>query len=266
MGCARKEHYSHSRRRAVIRSSDFGETITTTTGPSCRRRCLWVGSSIALPALPAGTGSSVKPSQPNNSSSAPAVVIKLSHHRPLEVQKVNITKVCAAGQLAAIKLAIPHQRQLTEKFGIAPIPPPQIGGPLSHFQRAQRHVWKSLPGFLDRDWNDLRDDLYAEYVSPSTEGQFSKQKLLDFANKYAHERMNDEPDVIHHHRQFNNLAKILVDSGRITKGERNAIFWRGFHPDDQQALREHLIAKQPDKPKGQAFDLKYVLKSTRAIF
>ena len=31
----------------------------------------------------------------------------------------NINKVCAAGQLAAIKLTIPHQ--LTEKFGIAKV-------------------------------------------------------------------------------------------------------------------------------------------------
>ena len=34
----------------------------------------------------------------------------------LKVQTVNITKVCVAEQLAAIKLTIPHQ--LTEKFGI----------------------------------------------------------------------------------------------------------------------------------------------------
>ncbi len=37
----------------------------------------------------------------------------------LKVQKVDITKVCVAGQLAAVKLTIPHQ--LTEKFGIAKV-------------------------------------------------------------------------------------------------------------------------------------------------
>jgi hypothetical protein len=73
VGCARKEHYSQSRRRAVVRSSVFGETVTTTTGSSCRRRCPWVGSSVALPALPAGAGSSVKPSQPNAMLQVPSV-------------------------------------------------------------------------------------------------------------------------------------------------------------------------------------------------
>jgi hypothetical protein len=38
--CARKEHYSQSRCRVVVRSSDFGEAITTTTGVSCCGRYL----------------------------------------------------------------------------------------------------------------------------------------------------------------------------------------------------------------------------------
>ena len=84
---------------------------------------------------------------------------------------------------------------------------------------SQCHVWKSLPGFLDHDWNDLYNDLCKEYISPSTKGQFSKQKLLDFTNKYAQKCMNNETNVIHYHCQFNNLAKILIDSGYITKGE-----------------------------------------------
>ncbi len=37
----------------------------------------------------------------------------------LKVQKVNITKVCATGQLVTIKLTIPCQ--FTEKFGIAKV-------------------------------------------------------------------------------------------------------------------------------------------------
>jgi len=154
--------------------------------------------------------------------------------------------------------------ELADKFGLTE--QEKVETVIRYVDRTQRHVWKSLPGYLDGDWNDLRDDLCEEYVSPSPEGQFSRQKLLDFANKYARKRMNDETDVINYHRQFNNKAKVLVRSGRITNGERNAIFWRGFHPDDRQALRERLIAKHPDNPKGQAFEIKDVLKSARAIF
>ena len=130
----------------------------------------------------------------------------------------------------------------------------------------QRYIWKSLPGFIGHDWDDLCLELREQYVDPTIEGQFSKQKLLDFANKYARKRMDDKTDVINYHRKFNTLGKPLLDSGRITTGEYNAIFWRGFHPEDRQALHERLIAKQPDKLKGQAFSIKDVLKIARAVF
>ena len=78
--------------------------------------------------------------------------------------------------------------------------------------------------------------------------------------------MEEEADVINYHRDFNMLSKPLLEAGRITEGEWNAIFWHGFHPDDCRALRERLIAKQPDKPNREAFDLQDVLQTTIAIF
>ena len=78
--------------------------------------------------------------------------------------------------------------------------------------------------------------------------------------------MEEEADVINYHRDFNTLSKPLLEAGRITKGERNAIFWHSFHPDDRRALRERLIAKQPDKPNREAYDLQDVLQTAMAIF
>ena len=95
---------------------------------------------------------------------------------------------------------------------------------------------------------------------------FSRQKLVDFVDKYARKCMDNETDVINYHHKFNNLAKVLVASGRITKRERNTIFWRGFNPEDQRTLRERLVPKQPNRLKGQAFNLKDVLEMVRAIF
>jgi len=132
--------------------------------------------------------------------------------------------------------------------------------------KTQHHIWKSLPGYIDRDWGDLRAQLRQQYINPSTEGQFLKQKLVDFVDKYARKRMDDEADVINYHRQFNTKGKFLLDSGRVTQGEFNAIFWRGFHREDRHALCERLIAKQPDRPQGRAFDIQDVLNIARAVF
>jgi len=78
--------------------------------------------------------------------------------------------------------------------------------------------------------------------------------------------MEEETDVINYHHEFNMLSKPLLEAGQITTSECNTFFWCGFHPEDHQALRERLIAKQPDRPKGQAFDLQDVLDMAIAIF
>ena len=78
--------------------------------------------------------------------------------------------------------------------------------------------------------------------------------------------MGDKTDIINYQRQFNAQSKVLLNTGRMTERERNAIFWRGFHPDDQQALCKCLIAMHPSKPTGEAFDLKDVFNIVWAIF
>jgi hypothetical protein len=78
---------------------------------------------------------------------------------------------------------------------------------------SEHHIWKSLPGYTDCDWDDFRAQLCKKYVSPTEEGQFSRQKLIECANKYARKCMQDESDVINYHCQFNTLSKVLLDSG-----------------------------------------------------
>lgn len=58
------------------------------------------------------------------------------------------------------------------------------------------HVWTTLQGYIDPDWDDLHYQLCEEYMNPSIAGQFSGQKLVDFASKYARTRMCDESEAI----------------------------------------------------------------------
>src|SRR6266850_2016685 len=137
---------------------------------------------------------------------------------------------------------------------------------IQYVAQSQRDIWKSLEGYINHDWVDLCCDLRDEYVDPTPQGRYSKQKLQDYTNRRARHQIEDEEDVLKYYRVFNRLSKPLLDSDRITTGEWNAAFWRGFHPDDRKALYERLIAKKPDMPRGRAFDYKDVLSIARAIF
>jgi hypothetical protein len=107
---------------------------------------------------------------------------------------------------------------------------------IQYIDHSECHIWTSLQGYIDLDWDEFCDKLCQQYVNLSNEGQFSKQKLVRFANKYAQRCMANEKDVVNYYWKFNNQAKILIDSECITKSDCDTIFWCRFHLDDQQAL------------------------------
>jgi len=137
---------------------------------------------------------------------------------------------------------------------------------IQYVNTTQCHIWTSLSGFICHNWDDLCHELCKEYISLTAQGQFSKQKLVELTNWSAHLPMEEETDVINYYHDFNTLSKPLLEAGRITAGKCNTFFWHGFHSNDQKALHKHLIAKQPDRPKGQAFNLQDVLNTAIAIF
>jgi hypothetical protein len=155
-------------------------------------------------------------------------------------------------------------KRLADRYSLTG--PQKVEAVIWYVDRSQHHIWQHLPGFLNHDWGTFHNELHEEYVTPTPEGQFSRQKLVEFANTYAQKCMGDETNVINYQQQFNVQSKVLLNIGRITEREHNAIFWHGFHPDDQQVLWEHLIAMHPSKPTGKAFKLKDVFNIMRAIF
>jgi hypothetical protein len=130
----------------------------------------------------------------------------------------------------------------------------------------EHDLWKSLTGYILHNWEDLCDKLHNEYIAPTVNGHYSKQKLQDLTNKTSQIPIEDEEGMLQYYWEFNRLSKPLVNARRITEGEWNAAFWRRFHPNDRIVLRECLITKYPNNPKGQAFDYKDVLKMAWVIF
>jgi len=44
---------------------------------------------------------------------------------------------------------------------------------IRYVDRSQRHIWQSLPGYINCNWDDFRNDLGDEYINPSAKGQCS---------------------------------------------------------------------------------------------
>jgi hypothetical protein len=129
-----------------------------------------------------------------------------------------------------------------------------------------RDLWKSLDSFQLHDWADLRTTLEDIYDGTSSLSRHSGQKLMEFVRNSSKTRMNDEEDVLQYYRHFLVLSKPLIDSQRLTTGERDRAFWSGFHNRDRSEMYARLIAKHPDQPSTVYFDYLDVYRVARATF
>jgi hypothetical protein len=78
--------------------------------------------------------------------------------------------------------------------------------------------------------------------------------------------MEDEEDVIEYYQRFHTLSKPLLKSQRLTTGQRNEAFWRGFHSMDRAEMYDRLRAELPHQPAGVCFDYLDVYRVARMIF
>ena len=128
-----------------------------------------------------------------------------------------------------------------------------------------RDFWKSQDGYIASDWRDLKQELLKLYAGASALRRYSERKLQGFARDSARSCMRSEEDVVKYYRHFIVLCKPLLDSQRLTTGERNKIFWEGFHKRDRAEMHTRLIAEHTRQPAGVSFDYLDVFEVAKAI-
>ncbi|KAH8977366.1 hypothetical protein EDB86DRAFT_1205448 [Lactarius hatsudake] len=127
-----------------------------------------------------------------------------------------------------------------------------------------REILRSVDGFCSRDWSHFRQFLVDVFGIPHH--LVARQKLLDFVQNSSRKRMFCEDDVLQYYRQFSNLTAPIFHTRHLSKVERDAAFWCGFHPKDRSTLRPALLAKYPYQPHDEPFPFDDVLSCARAAF
>ncbi|KAH9044080.1 hypothetical protein EDB83DRAFT_1576383 [Lactarius deliciosus] len=129
-----------------------------------------------------------------------------------------------------------------------------------------RDFWRSLNGYRSHDWPLFRQSLIKVFGSTTPRPQVMRQRLLSYVQDSSRTRMNCADDVIRYYRQFLCLGEPLVHSGHLTKEDRNAAFWYGFHPEDREVLWPRLLGKNPFQPSDVPFHFEDVFVCARGAF
>ncbi|KAH9171771.1 hypothetical protein EDB89DRAFT_2229824 [Lactarius sanguifluus] len=129
-----------------------------------------------------------------------------------------------------------------------------------------RDFWRSLSGHHSHDWPQLRQSLINIFGNPTPRHQIMKQKLHSHVQDSSRKRMDCEDDVLQYYRQFLCYSAPLVHAGNLSKEERDAAFWYGFHPLDREVLWPRLLGKNPFQPSDVPFYFEDVFVCARGAF
>ena len=104
-----------------------------------------------------------------------------------------------------------------------------------------REFWKTLDGFINRDWPAFKAMLESLYPDSAAGNRYTKSGLQDFVNLSGKTRIMDEDDLTLYYRRFLQLSNPLRAAQKLSDDERNTEFFYGFHPDDRSIDRKSVV-------------------------
>jgi hypothetical protein len=129
-----------------------------------------------------------------------------------------------------------------------------------------REFWKTLDGYINKDWTALKNMLESLYPDTTAGNRYTKTGLQDFVNLSGKTRIMDEDDLTLYYRRFLQLSNPLRASLKLSDDERNTEFFYGFHPDDRSILENRLFAMNPTRPIDKAPAMDDTIKAARSYF
>jgi len=137
---------------------------------------------------------------------------------------------------------------------------------LRYIPYSLKDLWKSLPGYATGNWMTFKRELERLYPDMDAETRYSRQGLTELVNLSARTRMRDEKDVLDYYRRFLAISNPLRTTNLISDDERNAEFFRGFHPYDRTSMANRLYPLHPHRPCNRPYELQDVYSAARAYF
>jgi hypothetical protein len=91
-----------------------------------------------------------------------------------------------------------------------------------------REFWKTLDGYINKDWTALKDILESLYPDSAAGNRYTKSGLQDFVNLSSKTRIMDEDDLTLYYRRFLQLSNPLRAAQKLSDDEHNTEFVTGL--------------------------------------
>ena len=91
-----------------------------------------------------------------------------------------------------------------------------------------KSFWKSLGGFKEKDWGALKEWILNAYPDAKKGEAHTHNKLKMLMKHFSTKYISSETDLVKYYQLFRPVAQALVKNKRISKGERDCLFWKGL--------------------------------------
>jgi hypothetical protein len=125
--------------------------------------------------------------------------------------------------------------------------------------------WKSLDGYINRDWYELQRALRRIYATIETE-RYTKPQLYEFVRESASKPIKKEGDVVTYYQRFLMISKPLLDARKLTIEERDEMFWHGLSPESRHEILPRFMLRNPIGAAADIYAMEDVYDAARETY
>jgi len=126
--------------------------------------------------------------------------------------------------------------------------------------------WKSLKGFDDKDYDELKKSIIAEYPGAEKGEKYTQRQLERLTEKAVGKKIRSERDLTGYYAKFRPIAVWLEKKKIISDNEKNKYFWYGLHEKARRKITRRLDIEDPNRSRDKPPKMEDVLKAGRQVY
>jgi hypothetical protein len=135
----------------------------------------------------------------------------------------------------------------------------------TYCSRSVKEVIESMPGYLNQDWDSLKNDLLKYYNADKSDQRFSEKDLTRFARSHREKDIKSIYEFRKYIRRYIRIAGWLRSKEKISDREYNKNLWKGLPRSLKRRLEARITSKKPGVNLADPFDAQDVIEAAEYV-
>lgn len=135
-----------------------------------------------------------------------------------------------------------------------------------YLSKKQRPIFRVFKGYKTNDWVSFERTIKEEYRHAFKEKPYTQSTLMVFIRKTKENVIVTDRQLREYYREFQSIARILIEKGDMTEEGCVEYFWLGLHGHTKSKLASRLVIQYPNHPRNWPYPIKNVMMAGEIVF